>query len=274
VIGGAQIDATVEGSVKLLNLQALDLAGEGASSIRINAGVVDGLAPNSDLQYFASADDDLVFTDVADWRMGDPILDGNQFLQTAVQPLGGKQIRALVPTPFNNLIDASDVNNDGAVSGSDALAIINELVRHRYSLSDVGTVVDPTTLDPWPNSYGDQSGDNLVTALDALRVINDLARRLRLEGEALPIITNDNVETSGNLPALSSVDSGLTDDRQIASSKTRGISQDPSGASIDAASQRNARSRQNAGDLEEREATTAIDPDGVDQLLSSHHRLS
>jgi hypothetical protein len=74
------------------------------------------------------------------------------------------------------------VNNDGNVTASDALRIINELARRAFSDPVTDVLKDPSDTTPWPNSYYDVSGDGLATALDALRVINQLARLFNSSG--------------------------------------------------------------------------------------------
>ncbi len=265
VVGGVQIDATSGASVSLLNLQRLDLTAEDPSSIRIDSDVASGLAVGSEsILYSANTDDKLDFADAADWRMGDPIVDGNLFLLTVVHQVTGKQIVAEVPNSFSNLIDPSDVNNDGMVSASDALAIINELVRHRFSLAEVGTVVDPTTLAIWPNVYGDQSQDDLVTALDALRVINDLARRLRQEGELiLPITVSSKVH-----PTPIAKDGSSAEVRETTSAKASSFPE-PASSSV-----RKRLDKTQNSEADESEDRSATEPAAVDALLSTRHPMS
>ncbi len=191
IVGGAHIDAAPGGKVTLLNLQMLDLSGPDESSVKLDSNVASALANGLDsIQFWGNADDRLYFADAEDWRMGDPIVDGSLFLPTIIHPGSGIQIIADVPNFFTNLIDESDINNDGKVSSLDALAIIIELSRRVYSVAEVGTVVDPTGLDPWPSNYGDQSRDDKITALDALRIINDLARRALQEAELYPVASD------------------------------------------------------------------------------------
>ena len=188
VVGGAHIDATPAGLVTLLNLQVLDLRSPDESSVKLDSDVASALANGMQpIQFLGNTEDRLFFADAADWRMGDPIVDGSLFLPTVIHPGSGIQIIAEVPNSFTNVIDPSDINNDGEVSSRDALAVINELARRAYSVPVVGTVFDPSGLDPWPGNYGDQNRDDRVTALDALRVINELARRALQEGEFYPI---------------------------------------------------------------------------------------
>jgi Dockerin type I domain len=115
-----------------------------------------------------------VVVDPANWRMSDPVSTGS-FLVTAVTT-SGEKIEAQLPHAWQNLLRAGDVNNDGVVSASDALRIINELGRRDFSDSSTQALLDPLTVSSWPGVYFDHNGDDRVTALDALRVINDLTR--------------------------------------------------------------------------------------------------
>ncbi len=63
----------------------------------------------------------------------------------------------------HNAVMPADVNQDGNVTSRDALAIINQLVRHE------GAEGESTML-------ADTNGDGTVTAGDALFVINEVAR--------------------------------------------------------------------------------------------------
>jgi hypothetical protein len=75
------------------------------------------------------------------------------------------------PLPFQNPVNPMDVNNNGFVTGLDALIIINKL-------NLTGPEVLPDDPPPPPYFFYDVSGDNRVTAIDALMIIN----RLNLTG--------------------------------------------------------------------------------------------
>jgi hypothetical protein len=76
---------------------------------------------------------------------------------------------------WQNVIDPSDITNDGIVSALDALTVINELSRGSVTDLLTGQLANPLNLAEWPGSYYDQNGDGLTSALDALRVLNRLA---------------------------------------------------------------------------------------------------
>jgi hypothetical protein len=69
------------------------------------------------------------------------------------------------PSPWQNPHNKYDVNNDGIVSGLDALQIINRLLQNQG-----GTLVPPAIVPP----YVDVNGDGVLSAIDALQVINFL----------------------------------------------------------------------------------------------------
>ena len=75
---------------------------------------------------------------------------------------------------FQNPLDAEDVNNDGAVSPHDALAVIDQL--------NSGLVENP-------QQFLDTSGDDLFSPIDALQVIQQLNNQ-----DELPLTTVDRVE--------------------------------------------------------------------------------
>jgi hypothetical protein len=81
------------------------------------------------------------------------------------------------PLPWRNAANPFDVNDNGFVTGIDALIIINRL-------NTTGPEVLPDTPPPAPFSFFDVSGDGRVTAIDALLVINELNRRTGLQVQA------------------------------------------------------------------------------------------
>ncbi len=122
--------------------------------------------------------DVLIVSDASDWLMTDPITVNGSFLLTAETIDGGGEMIVVDKTAvWQNVLRASDVNNNGTVTALDALQIINELARGTYSVPETAALVDPLTLTEFPGRYFDQNGDGRITALDALRVINELARQ-------------------------------------------------------------------------------------------------
>jgi len=134
-------------------------------------------------------DDVIDVTDAVNWRMIDPVIRDGSFLLVAENAVAGEaMIEADVPRPWHNFLRAGDVNNNGTVTASDALRIINELGRHEYFDQANQRLLDPLQVASWPGLYFDHNGDNRITALDALRVINDLLRQRVNGGEAEQVV--------------------------------------------------------------------------------------
>ncbi|MEM8668454.1 MAG: dockerin type I domain-containing protein [Planctomycetota bacterium] len=86
---------------------------------------------------------------------------------------GSARIQLLDDEPpyFQNPRNPLDVDDNGSVTASDALNVINELARR-----GAGFLLDPETQSP-DGVYVDTNGDYRLTAADALLVINALSRR-------------------------------------------------------------------------------------------------
>lgn len=126
---------------------------------------------------------DLQFDPALSWRMGGgELIDGDFFrevIATAVEPAAAFQFNTV--NPWQNLVDDTDVNNSGDTTAGDALVVINELSRRRYSDEDANAK-SPADVLPWPGVYFDVSGDDRISALDALQVINRLRTQSLSEG--------------------------------------------------------------------------------------------
>ena len=110
------------------------------------------------------------------------MIDGDFFrevIATAVEPAAAFQFNTV--NPWQNLVDDTDVNNSGDTTAGDALVVINELSRRRYSDEDANAK-SPADVLPWPGVYFDVSGDDRISALDALQVINRLRTQSLSEG--------------------------------------------------------------------------------------------
>lgn len=90
---------------------------------------------------------------------------------------------------WTNIISPPDVDGSGVVSALDALLIINNVVRNSFYVAGDTLLVDPASVDEFPDAFFDVSGDGRATALDALQVINRIARQINAESEqaVLPI---------------------------------------------------------------------------------------
>ncbi len=125
---------------------------------------------------------------------GGELIDGDFFrevIATAVEPAAAFQFNTV--NPWQNLVHDTDVNNSGDTTAGDALVVINELSRRRYS-DETASAKSPADVLSWPGVYFDVSGDDRISALDALQVINRLRSQSLSEGsegEWLPTSTGD-----------------------------------------------------------------------------------
>lgn len=182
----ASLDLT-DPLVRVENFGVIDLSSTDATTVVLDAAAVTRLAPaTATAALVLDGLDNVVFKDAGDWRMSAPVQrDGNFMLVASHSGNGGQRIEAQVAHPWRNIIRTGDVNNDGEVTASDALRIINELGRRQFSDAETQNLAKASDTTPWPGVYFDHNADDRVTALDALRVINELAR-LRIvvsEGE-------------------------------------------------------------------------------------------
>ncbi|TWU42088.1 DUF4465 domain-containing protein [Novipirellula artificiosorum] len=101
------------------------------------------------------------------WTLLSPRMVNGAFMQVIGQ--GETEMMIESASPWQNVRDYLDVNHNGEVTASDALAIINQL--QIQSGTDLPTL---TSLDDFDGNYLDVSGDGELTAQDALIVINRL----------------------------------------------------------------------------------------------------
>ncbi len=168
-------DLSRSGIIELRNIAAINLADGTATVLRFDSRAVRAMDPRGGgVVVVGSVNDSIEIADGNLWRMSEPIdVAGESF---SVVSLSDTFVQADFVSPWQNLAQASDINNDGGVTANDALRIINELARRTFSDPTTGLLKDPSDVSPWPGNYYDQSGDGFATALDALRVINQLAR--------------------------------------------------------------------------------------------------
>ena len=88
-----------------------------------------------------------------------------------------------MPSPWQNVVNRYDTNNDRATTVLDALNIINELSRGSFIDLATNQLKSPSELSEWPGTYYDANGDDRGTVLDALIVINQIARTTNSSGE-------------------------------------------------------------------------------------------
>lgn len=175
-IGSADIlDVTSEGNLTFQNVDVIDLADAEIQTFVIDTASARAIDPTGGgLLVTGGREDLIVFADSGTWRMDAP--ESVAGVTFATVRTIGTFVQTDFSTGWQNLATPSDVSNDGETTALDALRIINELARRAFSDPLTSALVDPGTVDPWPNTYYDQNGDGSVTALDALRVINQLAR--------------------------------------------------------------------------------------------------
>ncbi len=92
---------------------------------------------------------------------------------------------------WHNYAEPTDVNNQGETTVLDALVILNEMARGKYTDSQNNyQLVDPASVDPHPELFYDVNNDGRASALDALLVINYISRQQNShsEGEQYPVI--------------------------------------------------------------------------------------
>ncbi|MCA9140841.1 MAG: hypothetical protein KDB00_28920, partial [Planctomycetales bacterium] len=162
--------------IDISNFTTLQLSSGSQTEVVFNALAIEKLAPVT-RRFSVQADraDQIVVGDSSNWRMTDPTVVNQQFHVTATeQNGGGETIEALVNTPWQNLVNVFDTNNDGDTTPLDALVVLNEIARGTYLVDD-SQLENPLNVSQWPGLYIDTNGDGRATPLDALIVINRVA---------------------------------------------------------------------------------------------------
>ncbi|WP_145384377.1 GEVED domain-containing protein [Stieleria neptunia] len=190
------LDFGATGDFQTDNIEMLDIA----DSERMQLLVEDlaSISTAQNLTVVASSREQLRFNDRSVWRMGDAFEQEGKFYRQIVAP--GTLLNPImvdVPKPWQNVVETTDVNNDGSTSAIDALIVINRIAR----VPEV-TLPDPLSLTQWPGDYYDSNGDQMISPLDALFVINTLARQA--EGERA-------AESEQVTPTLSPISNLITD---------------------------------------------------------------
>jgi Dockerin type I domain/GEVED domain/Bacterial Ig domain len=173
ILGSQAVDLVTLGAIAAQDFDTIDLTDASENVIKLNAAAIRLLSSTNTVSILGGSKDTVNFSDVDIWRMG--------------------TLLAEFTNPWQNVVKASDVNNNGEITAGDALRIINELSRREFSSATNQQLAAPLNVTNWPGFYFDQNGDNLATALDALRVINELARIAlsREEGELPQALNND-----------------------------------------------------------------------------------
>ncbi|WP_197171939.1 choice-of-anchor Q domain-containing protein [Novipirellula aureliae] len=169
----------------------------GSDRLVVNSDVINRLLPEAKMIQFIGngADDEFEFTDTG-WSMGANVMVGERSMRQAVHS-SGATIQLDTSRAWRNVVEALDVNNQGGITASDALAVINELTERLYSASDGLLTSDGSAASPSaPGAlarYLDVNGDGKVSPSDALQVINALAEMLpgNQSGESGELVASD-----------------------------------------------------------------------------------
>ncbi len=126
----------------------------------------------------------VIFAPSSQYHFGDTFLNGSSLIRPVHASVGfGGAVNFNWPQPWTNILNPSDVNNDGTVTTLDCLVTINSLASQAYINQTTGSLVTPASLPEWPNLYVDTSGDGKSTVFDALLILNELARNNNDNGE-------------------------------------------------------------------------------------------
>ncbi|MGB7323223.1 MAG: HYR domain-containing protein, partial [Rubripirellula sp.] len=273
-VGSGLLDTT-ESNLAITGFDTIDLDSTESVTLAIDAASVAATSPSTrQLTVLAEVNDSLTIADVSSWQLTEPtIINGRFFVTADTTASGGNEfLRASLGRGWQNFLRPGDINNDGEVTASDALRIINELGRRQYSDSDSQDLQDPATVEVFPGTYFDHNGDNRATALDALRVINDLARQANSNSNSLPvaeqIIFDSPIKTTSMPVSRSSDDAAVMMD----SSRER-IVGEPANNRIDNSSTSGSNaSAELASEYES--AGSGVSESAVDQLLTDESFLS
>ncbi len=161
-----QTDSQLDG------VQLIDIRGSGDNTLMLNADRIRTAFPLGTINVVSDAGDSVVF-DVG-WEFVSAFLEGGRIVRQFAQT--GAVLNLVGPYDFTNPVIETDVDAGGTVSSLDALFVINELSRRRFSQETSGDFRDLADLDFRGFRFYDVTRDLRVTALDALRVINAIAR--------------------------------------------------------------------------------------------------
>ena len=170
--GENEIFSMSQPSQPLDGITLIDIRGTGDNQLDLDASVIRANAPDSTMIVIADAGDTIVF-DFGWQYVSATLVDGN--LVRRFQN-SGAQVDLIGPRDFTNPLELEDVNGIGGVTAGDALLIINELARRRFSDAESEAIRNITAIGTDGFQFFDVSEDLRISALDALRVINRLAR--------------------------------------------------------------------------------------------------
>ena len=188
LVGDAEMSLGIDHGLMLENVSVVDLTHSSATRLTLRTGAISEITPpTGNLMIVAGLEDSLAFDDADNWRMGDETRFDGRLIQTITNVISGETLEVEYLEPWHNLIQSSDVNNDGAVTSIDALMIINEIHRRQYSSRFTAEL--SRQFNPRPRIYFDQNADGMVTTIDAIRLINVLARRHESESERVSVLS-------------------------------------------------------------------------------------
>lgn len=260
-LGDVQIDAIGIGGGSFARIEAYDVAGqlitrttseELADLQRTTIRVADPLGRIASVRVFGHAGSSVALDRLQFGSLGRVVTDASGVWQIPNLPAGnylveltpervihqfqtGSQViqvaagaSSLVQAAANRIDSnrhngglAEDVNGDGKISASDALAIINDLARYTPRLLSPS---DPTVFDV------DVSNDGAVSALDALLVINFLGRA---DGGANELVSGEDPSPIPISVMASSDEIGWEPAEPIQSQMVNSAGSSSSGESID-----------------------------------------
>ena len=173
--GAADLDLSESGNIVLKSIDVIDVSDSAIQNLILDAAAASAIDPDGGGIVIVGGSEDLVqFADQDAWSMNAPeVVAGLVFNVVASDDTF---VQVDFGSGWQNLVSPGDINNSGSVTENDALLIVNELQRGRFSDPDTELLDNAADIDPWPNVYYDQNNDGNLTALDALRVINEIAR--------------------------------------------------------------------------------------------------
>ncbi|WP_442505685.1 GEVED domain-containing protein [Novipirellula sp. SH528] len=170
---------------KVDNFSIFDLTDDVMAEVLVDPQSVRSLAPTAKTirvvgsQISETERDEIRFTDRTEWMIGPASHDGGgKAFRNVVSGSGTERVTVEVdlPAPWQNVLTAEDVNNEGGITAIDALMIITELELRAYSEFGGRLATDSTPASPLAlggkSRFFDVDGNNLITAFDALLVIN------------------------------------------------------------------------------------------------------
>ncbi|MGB7326094.1 MAG: PKD domain-containing protein [Rubripirellula sp.] len=176
--GGGVLPAGVGRSVDLTNprttgilrgIRQINMLGSGANRLVTNRqSVIDVTDSSNVLTVLTDKEDSIAAADMFE-IVSTQVIDQ---VFTVIAQSGTAQLQ-IVGSDWTNPFVRQDVNGQDGVSAIDALIIINELTRKRFSnADDNGGLSDPASITEFPGFFYDVNSDGRASALDALQVIN------------------------------------------------------------------------------------------------------